>query len=482
MEKLSRALTGLMLALFALALALTLALAAQEGLSRHGLIGALLAAACLTAFILRLRRKRSPELAESLGAGKAALVLSLVFLALNGVWLLCFNLLPEGDYGRFWSDAVSLSRFGRLEGDAALYDALYPHILGYASFLGLLLRLFGEQVAVAEWANLLLSLGIGLTLYGVCLRLFGLRAACAAFLLWTLCPSKTLYNALVLSEPLYTCLLLAYTLLLGFSESVDRLWAMALLGALAGLILRGVNVARPIAAVCLIALGIWILFLRGRDLKKGRDWLRWGLFLALLLAVYRPTGALWDAHVQQVTGYEPAGIPGYNFYVGFNEDTRGMYSEEDMETFGRVLNEEAGGQPKAGQQAMFALAAERIRSLSGKLPRLLLSKWKVFLADDQAAVFYYGSSIPEGLRGPGNLICNTWYYTVILLALAGAWRLWRRREQGSILTAPLFVLGLSLAQMLVEVSGRYHYSALPMLVLLAACAGGAELGSETGEG
>ena len=153
-----------------------------------------------------------------------------------------------------------------------------------------------------------------------------------------------------------------------------------------------------------------------------------------------------------------------------------------METFGRVLNEEAGGQPKAGQQAMFALAAERIRSLSGKLPRLLLSKWKVFLADDQAAVFYYGSSIPEGLRGLENLICNTWYYTVILLALAGAWRLWRRREQGTVLTAPLFVLGLSLAQMLVEVSGRYHYSALPMLVLLAACAGGAELGSETGEG
>ena len=70
MEKLSRALTGLMLALFALALALTLALAAQEGLSRYGLIVALLAAACLTAFILRLRRKRSPELAERLGAGK----------------------------------------------------------------------------------------------------------------------------------------------------------------------------------------------------------------------------------------------------------------------------------------------------------------------------------------------------------------------------------------------------------------------------
>ena len=471
MEKLSRALTGLMLALFALTLALALALAAQESLNRHDLIAALLAAVCLFTGILALRRRPGPGALERLGAGKAALVLSLGFLALNGAWLLYAQITPVGDYGRFWEDAVSLARFGRLEGDAALYDALYPHILGYAGFLGLLLRLFGEHLAVAETANLLLSLGIGLALYAACLRIFDLRAACGAFLLWTLCPSKLLYNALVLSEPLYSCLLLAFTLLLIGSERERRLWAMALLGALAGLLLRGVNVSRPIAAVPLIALGIWILFLRGRDLKQGRSWLRWGLFLALLLAVYLPTGRLWDAHVQQVTGFEPAGIPGYNIYVGFNEDTRGMYSDEDMATFGRVLSEQAHGEPKAGQQAMFGLAKERIRGLGAKLPRLILSKWKVFLGDDQTAVTFNWTTMPAGVRRVAAILCNSYYYTLLLLALAGAWGLWRRREQGSVLTVPLYVLGLTLAQMLVEVAGRYHYSIIPMLALLAACAG-----------
>jgi len=34
------------------------------------------------------------------------------------------------------------------------------------------------------------------------------------------------------------------------------------------------------------------------------------------------------------------------------------------------------------------------------------------------------------------------------------------------LLAPLYILGLTLAQMLVEVAGRYHYSMIPMLLLL----------------
>lgn len=38
------------------------------------------------------------------------------------------------------------------------------------------------------------------------------------------------------------------------------------------------------------------------------------------------------------------------------------------------------------------------------------------------------------------------------------------------LMAPLYVLGLTSAQMLVEVAGRYHYSLLPMLMLMAQAA------------
>lgn len=39
-------------------------------------------------------------------------------------------------------------------------------------------------------------------------------------------------------------------------------------------------------------------------------------------------------------------------------------------------------------------------------------------------------------------------------------------ERGACLLVPLYCEGLILAQMLVEVAGRYHYSLIPMLILL----------------
>ena len=56
-------------------------------------------------------------------------------------------------------------------------------------------------------------------------------------------------------------------------------------------------------------------------------------------------------------------------------------------------------------------------------------------------------------------------FTILLAAVGGA-LLWRREERSWLLLAPLYVLGLTLAQMLVEVAGRYHYSMLPMLLLM----------------
>ena len=65
------------------------------------------------------------------------------------------------------------------------------------------------------------------------------------------------------------------------------------------------------------------------------------------------------------------------------------------------------------------------------------------------------------------MISNLWYYIIIVLAVLGCARLWKNRESRSVLLAPLFSVGLVLAQMLVEVAARYHYSLIPLLLLMA---------------
>ena len=63
----------------------------------------------------------------------------------------------------------------------------------------------------------------------------------------------------------------------------------------------------------------------------------------------------------------------------------------------------------------------------------------------------------------------------VLLALRGIFVLRRSSRLSACLLPPLYMLGLTLAHMLVEVSSRYHYSIIPVIIILAAFAlGGSE--------
>ncbi|MBR3474252.1 MAG: hypothetical protein IKH34_04205 [Oscillospiraceae bacterium] len=472
MEKLSRTLAGLMLALAALLLILGLAAGTLLDLRHPSYLAALLGALLLLVPAWLLRRKRNALAArlQRLSPARWALGLVLLCLAVNGLWLLLVRLEPEGDYVVFWQTAQLLSRGERPEGSAHLYLCLFPHLLGYSGFLAPFLRLFGESTAVPVLWNLAFT-GIScLLLFRLCLDWLGLPAAVTAGLLWCFLPSKMLYNAMVLSEPLYTCLLLLFLLLVQWASQQQKLWRVLLSGALSGLLLQMLNLVRPIAAVPIIAAGIWILLLRGGQVRDKRAGLRWGGWFVLLLAVYLSLGRAGQSFLTGFLGEEPARVPGYNIYVGFNPDTQGSYSEEDMAAFGEVLHGPGEEDVNKTQRLMLDLALERAGSV--KLPRLLLGKLQTFLGRDEGAVYYSARALSEPVRKLCTVFSNVWFYLLLLLSLPGLLRLRRRREQGAILLAPLYCIGLTLAQMLAEVANRYHYSILPMLVILAACAVG----------
>ena len=82
MEKLSRSLTGLMLAIFALLTAGAILLGTLGNLGHKSYLAALLLSALLLGLWLVLQRRRSeaPTLAERLGVGKTALILTALVL------------------------------------------------------------------------------------------------------------------------------------------------------------------------------------------------------------------------------------------------------------------------------------------------------------------------------------------------------------------------------------------------------------------
>lgn len=472
MEKLSRFLTGAMLALFCLLMAGAVGLSTVGNLA-HPSYAAALAGGALLALLWPLLKKRLAGrqlLCERLGPGKTCLLLALLCFALNGLWVLLMPLEPVGDPATFWQAAVDLAR-----GEAPqnrVYIALFPHILGYSAFLSLFIRLFGESLRMAGLLNVALNTLSGVLLYRSCLRWRGERSAAFAFLLWALLPSKLLYGPMVISEPFYTCLLLAVIWLLGNAEEkIGQGCALMLClaaGLVCALLLSMVNAARPIAAVPIIAFVIWLLLLRGPALRDREQWKRWGLFTLVLLLAYVGLGRLWNGYAARTLEETPAPIPGYNIYVGFNPESMGTYSEPDMDLLTDYRYTE-GSSAVIAQQKMFEEAKARIRSGQVPFGRLFVSKLRSFMGNDEGGVFYTYDRFSHREYVVWSLVCNVYYYALILLALWGVYSLWQRREQRVVLTVPLYVIGLTLAQMLVEVAGRYHYSIVPMLIILAAC-------------
>ena len=471
MEKASRVLSAAMLIIFILlfGLGLGLGVCRPDHLSYPAAFVGGLPLVGLFALWQR-RHGGGPSLWQRLGEGRSlALLLAFCFL-LNLAWVLVFRLEPTVDYATFWSTARALA--GEDVPMLREYVALFPHILGYSAFLSVFLRLFGSGPLAAPLVNVCLTTLSGFFLFRLVRRWRGLDAAAFVLLVWALFPSKLLYNSMVLSEPWYTCLLLAFLWLVSETETRPfPLAAAAGLGALGGLLPRLLNAARPIAAVPILALLIWLLLLRSERGKETRG--RWLGFAALLLAVYFASGPLWTGFARRVLGEAPAPVPGYSLYVGMNMDSMGSYSEEDMALLGHYRYDFPDSSAVEAQQKMLEEARSRLHDPDTRLAPLFFVKLRTFLGNDEGGAYYSQAGLSGRAYSLLALYSNVWYYALALLALRGALRLLRSADRRSLLLVPLYVIGLTLAQLLVEVAARYHYSLIPMLLLLAgfACAG-----------
>ena len=231
---------------------------------------------------------------EHLGPLRLWLLLTILCTAIKVFWIWRVRVPLAGDYSVFWGYANALSERTTVYGGR--YMALFPHIFGYADFLSWFIRLSGPQPMLAPVLNVLLTVCSGSFLYHLCLRWFHLPAATLAYLLWILCPSQTIYNSLVLSEPLYTALILGVLSLLTETERFAALkgyplWMGVLSGTAGGVLLRWVNGVRPIAAILLIALLLWLSLLNLNRLA-ARNWRRWwGLCMARCAGGLCPSGA-----------------------------------------------------------------------------------------------------------------------------------------------------------------------------------------------
>ncbi len=475
MDKASDIFKKIMLGILLGVILLAMALIVREGLSSPSYLAALFVGIVWAGALFFLMRRREklgcPRLFEGLSANKLALCIAAFCFVINLVWVLIIRIEPFSDYDKYWQVAISLATGSEIED--AWYIAMYPHILGTASFLSVFVRLFGQSVLMVSLVNVLLTTLSGLFIFYITLSIKDKETAAIASLLWAVCPCKLMLNSLVFSEPLYTCLILLFLLMflrLHQEISADsKYWWMCIVeGSLLGFLLQCINIVRPIAGILLIALFIWLLLLRGEELKNLKLWRSWAFVLLPFLFMYSSIGDIWTSHVAHLVGMEPAAVPVYNIYVGFNEATQGQWSPEDMDLLFSYMSQ-PGFTPSMAQESLLPLLQERLASGIDYF-KLFSSKLIAFMGNDELGGYTYRFTRPELFVKLGMVIGNVFYYGVLLMAVYGLVRMFREKQCSSVLLLPLYVLGLTLAHMLVEVANRYHYSIIPMIIIFAALA------------
>ena len=378
-------------------------------------------------------------------------------------WVLVFRTAPASDYLTFYKTSQLLAENWTIQ---FKYVALFPHIMGYSTFLSLFFIVFGDDLLVAPIVNAVLSTLSMALIYYIVQKLWHRQAAWMAAIIWIFYPSQTIYNSMVLSEPYYTTLILAFwALIIRFNEKLEKmpLWKVGLTTVPFSLLLALIDAARPIAILLYIALTIW--FAISTDWYNKKQILHRASFLVITALFLWGFHQINTAYNTSRLGEEIASVPGFNIFVGFNEKSGGKWNEEDSKRLVAYLSDHPEWSANEVQHQMLRDAKERIFRSDINFFKLFYEKLYSLWGDDSLAYKY---SDIERNRTSFIATSNAYYYFTMIFSLIGLFGIINKDKKSSAIMLCLFILGLTAAHLLTEVANRYHYSGTAVMTILSA--------------
>jgi 4-amino-4-deoxy-L-arabinose transferase-like glycosyltransferase len=403
---------------------------------------------------------------DKFNAKKSFILLLIICFVVKLIWVLLYRIEPLVDYATFYYTAVSLSENFVINNR---YVALFPHIFGYSGFLSIFLDIFGSNYMIPPILNVFLSTISMALIYFICKKLGGSRAAIIASILWIVFPSQTIFNMFALSEPLYcTVLLMIWAFMIVIHERLPNISIKRLIlySVLLALLLVLMNMARPIAAIPIIALAIWLFIIETGHIGNKRIFFKKALYLVSVIISYSVLSSATNHYIAERVGEEIATTPGYNIHVGFNMESTGRWNQEDSNLL-YYYNDQKGLSANDVQEKMFEEAKNRLQSGEVNFLELVYDKFLIFLGDDSAAVGYASSVLDHTDKVRYTVISNIFYYFLIAVSFVGVLIGTKSKNKSPVFFICLYFIGLTLAQLLVEVAGRYHYSATISMIILA---------------
>ena len=321
---------------------------------------------------------------------------------------------------RFWADCLGYEELAvnwlKMGGyfDGALPTATWPPL--YPFFLSRLYLIFGHEPQIGIFANILINLGICYLGYRVIKIVWGEKIARLAFVILIFFPSQILFINLLLTENLFTMLLLLSLFLFLRTKTADsnrlrsRAWVYVLT---AGIVLGLATLTRAVTLTFLpLLIPMWMM--QTGSYKTALKY--FAIALVGLLIVVAP----WIIRNHQKVGITAVSSNGgVNLYLGNNPGAGMGWIPPDPEIF--VLNDPA--YEAYNDSVGFALGAEYIKAHPLGFVRRGIMKVAYMFAIDVDAVHY------DLIRAAGEgktdgyviiaYIAQFYYILVLLLALLG---------------------------------------------------------------
>jgi 4-amino-4-deoxy-L-arabinose transferase-like glycosyltransferase len=330
-----------------------------------------------------------------------------------------------------------------------------------------------DALASLVWTASLLNLALGVAsvalVFGLARRLLGTRVAVLAAAATACFPNLVFHTSVLLTETLFTSLLLAaLALLLALPWRAGEPRPARLLGF--GALVGFAALVRPLILVLLPALPVALLLgrLGWRRALGATAWA--GLAALLVIAPW----SLRNLRVMQAPVLISTNL-GDNLYVGHHPGAPGHFvitpPSRTERPYGKPFVNPHWEVRRSSELARKAL--DFARADPAAEPGLLLRKLYYLMWHDHNGIEAAESYDKRPFLGPRLraaliAIADGYYYVVLTLALPGLWLLLRRPREPRRAMLVLAVLALLSAPLPFFGHPRFHVPALPLLAVAAA--------------
>lgn len=335
---------------------------------------------------------------------------------------------------------------------------------GYPIFLGAIYKASGGSAEAARLAQAALGALTAVLAAEFGRRLYGRREGIAAGVIVAVLPVLVLYSALLLSEVLFTFLIMA-----AFVLAVSRSrWSIAAAGVAFGLATlvraQGILLVLP-------AFGVW--WSRGYfDAERRRET---AVLAGVIVIAAGATLVPWTIrNATQLHTFAPVATNlGLNLWTGNNPDATGAVMNAPVADFERETAQFANPKKevefdKLARDAALKYVVHHPLTALGRAPEKLIATYR----NDRSFSAWYEPAgvryLDPDVRARIGRIADVSYYALMLAATAGLVMLAKARAPDLV-----FPLGVIVVWSLVSViffgDTRYHVPLLPVLALPAAC-------------